>query len=187
MLKDTYCNNVNVHDAKRHVSHSQPRIPQFTTSHYRTDPKQRSHPRRLFVPSCACRISDSLYLSREHLDAMSLDTVDIVSTVSRSELAFPTQNRPTEEVINLRLLSLQETQKHTCFWYSSPIRGLQLLHTAPSSFHDKYFALVSTCDDSPLILLLDLSGVLHPRHVAVFTANFISPPTVGVAIWIVRV
>ena len=98
MLKDTYCNNVNVHDAKRHVSHSQPRIPRSTTSHYRTDPKQRSHPRRLFVPSCACRISDSLYLSREHLDAMSLDTVDIVSTVSRSELAFPTQNRPTERL-----------------------------------------------------------------------------------------
>ena len=38
-----------------------------------------------------------------------------------------------------------------------------------------------------LRLLVGLRGVLHPRHVAVFTVNFIRPPTVGVAIWIARV
>jgi hypothetical protein len=40
---------------------------------------------------------------------------------------------------------------------------------------------------APLTLLFARSGVLHPKHVTVFTANFISPPTVGVAIWIVLV
>lgn len=40
---------------------------------------------------------------------------------------------------------------------------------------------------SPLMLLFARRGVLHPRHVTVFTANFIRPPTDGVAIWIVRV
>ena len=38
-----------------------------------------------------------------------------------------------------------------------------------------------------LRLLFGVRGVLHPRQVAVFTVNFISPPTVGVAIWIDRV
>lgn len=38
-----------------------------------------------------------------------------------------------------------------------------------------------------LRLLVGFRGVLHPKQVAVFTANFISPPTVGVAIWIARV
>ena len=36
-------------------------------------------------------------------------------------------------------------------------------------------------------LFFVVKGVLHPRHVTVFTANFIKPPTVGVAIWILRV
>jgi hypothetical protein len=40
---------------------------------------------------------------------------------------------------------------------------------------------------SLLRLLVGFNGVLHPKQVAVFTANFMSPPTVGVAIWIVRV
>lgn len=31
-------------------------------------------------------------------------------------------------------------------------------------------------------LFLEVSGVLHPKHVMVLTANFINPPTVGVAI-----
>jgi hypothetical protein len=35
---------------------------------------------------------------------------------------------------------------------------------------------------APLTLLFARSGVLHPKHVTVFTANFMSPPTVGVAI-----
>ena len=38
-----------------------------------------------------------------------------------------------------------------------------------------------------LTLLFARRGVLHPKHVTVFTANFMSPPTVGVAIWIVLV
>ena len=40
---------------------------------------------------------------------------------------------------------------------------------------------------APLTLLFARSGVLHPKHVTVFTANFMSPPTVGVAIWMVLV
>lgn len=36
-------------------------------------------------------------------------------------------------------------------------------------------------------LLLGFSCVLQPMHVTVFTANFIRPPTVGVAICIVLV
>ena len=35
--------------------------------------------------------------------------------------------------------------------------------------------------------LFPFKGVLQPKQVTVFTANFIKPPTVGVAIWIVRV
>jgi hypothetical protein len=38
-----------------------------------------------------------------------------------------------------------------------------------------------------LTLLAARKGVLHPKQVIVFTANFMSPPTVGVAICIVRV
>ena len=33
-----------------------------------------------------------------------------------------------------------------------------------------------------LTLLFARRGVLQPKHVTVFTANFMSPPTVGVAI-----
>lgn len=40
---------------------------------------------------------------------------------------------------------------------------------------------------SPGTLFVGFSPVLHPKQVLVFTANFISPPTVGVAIWIVLV
>lgn len=40
---------------------------------------------------------------------------------------------------------------------------------------------------APPTLLFARSGVLHPKHVTVFTANFMSPPTVGVAIWMVLV
>jgi hypothetical protein len=36
-------------------------------------------------------------------------------------------------------------------------------------------------------LLLLFSGVLQPKQVTVLTANFISPPIVGVAMLIVRV
>jgi hypothetical protein len=39
----------------------------------------------------------------------------------------------------------------------------------------------------PGTLLLGRSAVLQPRHVTVFTANFMSPPTVGVAIEMARV
>lgn len=39
--------------------------------------------------------------------------------------------------------------------------------------------------DAPLLAVFN--GVLHPKHVTVLTANFISPPIVGVAIEIVRV
>jgi hypothetical protein len=38
-----------------------------------------------------------------------------------------------------------------------------------------------------LTLLFALRGVLHPMHVTVLTANFIKPPTVGVAICILLV
>ena len=41
--------------------------------------------------------------------------------------------------------------------------------------------------DLLLTLLVARRGVLHPKQVMVFTANFMSPPTVGVAICIVRV
>jgi len=41
--------------------------------------------------------------------------------------------------------------------------------------------------DLHLTLLVARRGVLHPKQVIVFTANFMSPPTVGVAICIVRV
>jgi len=37
---------------------------------------------------------------------------------------------------------------------------------------------------TPLLLF---KGVLQPKQVTVFIANFIKPPIVGVAIWIVRV
>ena len=42
-------------------------------------------------------------------------------------------------------------------------------------------------ENEPLILFVDFKVVLQPRHVTVLTANFIRPPTVGVAIWIVLV
>lgn len=38
-----------------------------------------------------------------------------------------------------------------------------------------------------LTLLFARKGVLHPKQVTVLTANFIKPPTVGVAICIVLV
>ena len=47
--------------------------------------------------------------------------------------------------------------------------------------------LLQTALWSPLTLLLARKGVLQPRQVVVLTVNFISPPTVGVAIWMVRV
>lgn len=54
------------------------------------------------------------------------------------------------------------------------------------------YEMVSSCHSTThryllFKLLVGLRGVLHPRHVAVFTANFIRPPTEGVAICIVRV
>jgi len=39
----------------------------------------------------------------------------------------------------------------------------------------------------PGTLFVDFNAVLHPKQVLVFTANFINPPTVGVAICIVLV
>jgi len=42
-------------------------------------------------------------------------------------------------------------------------------------------------EDKHDIPLFVFNGVLHPKHVTVFTANFIRPPIVGVAIWTVLV
>ena len=50
-------------------------------------------------------------------------------------------------------------------------------------------ALPNPCPENypPGTLFVGFNAVLHPRQVLVFTANFISPPTVGVAICIVLV
>jgi len=47
--------------------------------------------------------------------------------------------------------------------------------------------LVTGTRHSPGTLFVDFNAVLHPKQVLVFTANFINPPTVGVAICIVLV
>jgi hypothetical protein len=65
---------------------------------------------------------------------------------------------------------------------------MQFLHTAPPTecwLEETRPELGDT--NEPATLLLDRRGVLQLRHVTVLTANFINPPTVGVAIWIVLV
>ena len=77
-----------------------------------------------------------------------------------------------------------------CLWYSSGNRLRQLLQTAPSGINiNQPFVplLVVRGKDSPGTLFVGFNAVLHPKQVLVFTANFINPPTVGVAICIVLV
>lgn len=73
----------------------------------------------------------------------------------------------------------------TCFWYSSETLGRQLLHTAPSDVIFISTILSQNGHQGVLgTLLFARSAVLQPRQVTVLTANFMRPPTVGVAICI---
>jgi hypothetical protein len=73
--------------------------------------------------------------------------------------------------------------------------NMPVFGAAPQSSGDSCYKQHRLCEDLsetrresehkgilPGTLLFVLSGVLHPRQVDCFTANFISPPTVGVAI-----
>jgi len=64
--------------------------------------------------------------------------------------------------------------------YSSVSRGLQFLHTASSDGQH-----TRCCARSDALWFL--SGVRHPRHCTVLTANFISAPTLDVATCTTRV
>jgi len=101
------------------------------------------------------------------LDAGSPDIVDIASKAVRTALVGRTH------------------------W--SLVSGIILPALACNFYKPLHLQSVSICSevqrnkDILLMLLFAFNGVLQPKQVTVFTANFIRPPTVGVAIEIVRV
>jgi len=104
-----------------------------------------------------------------------LDTFGIGSTTEQNRSAVPKSVQPDTISYDTGLLL-------TCFWYSSGSLGRQFSHTAASA---ELVSIVNVRRSD--ILLKPRSGVLQPMQVTVFTANFINPPIVGVAICIVRV
>jgi hypothetical protein len=72
-----------------------------------------------------------------------------------------------------------------CFWYNSLVLGRQLNYRRLphlSGDEDDLVLYGRRKRYALLTLLFSRRGVLRPKHVTVFTANFMSPPTVGVAI-----
>jgi hypothetical protein len=85
-------------------------------------------------------------------------------------------------------LSIQKVGYQTCLFLVQ-FPGSRSTITTYSTVYSKSISieLESNWRQLLLTLFVDLSTVLHPRHVVVLTANFIRPPTVGVAICIVLV
>lgn len=100
---------------------------------------------------------------------MILDTADIVSTNARIALVNLTLSR-------LVCGTFQPYAVDSCYTGHRLWIGAELVGEFGRSISDLL-----------LTLLVARRGVLHPKQVMVFTANFMSPPTVGVAICIVRV
>ena len=145
-------------------------------------PIQHSHPRRLSELFSSCKKWGNPYscTARPAYNQLCVRSEEIQLTWCKD----PWQRWHC--VHNLEKRTWSSDELVTCFWYSSPNRGRQLLHTAPSTT----FMRRGGCDGidyALLILLLARKGVLQPMHVTVFTANFMSPPTVGVAIWMLLV
>lgn len=163
------------------------RMTNLVTMHLnQTAPTQHSHPRRPSELSSSCKIWGNPYLyiirparrqlgielNRRDVDnqpgARTPDNVGIASTILRSAL---------EVLMNLSLVSgtvLLIVADSCC-----TLRHLRTQFVRRKKNIEREYLL--------LILLFALNGVLQPIHVTVFTANFMSPPTVGVAIWMLLV
>ena len=95
-------------------------------------------------------------------DAETPGNVDIASTASRSVL----EAQKNGWLVFDKVL---QVVAGSCYRPLHLYRMVNFIHSNPRT-------------DSLVTLLFVRRGVLHPIHVTVFTANFIRPPTLGVAI-----